>query len=141
MWALALAILIAAGAGFVWWRGRPGMSSAALQLTRVTADAGWTTDPALSPDGKLLAYASDRATGENFDIWLQHSASGEPVRLTNWDSDETEPDFSPDGSRIVFRSNRQRGGMYVMAVLGGEPQLVAPTGFRPRFSPDGNWIA
>ena len=141
LWALALAILVAAGAGFVWWRGRPGPSSGPLQMTRVTADSGLTTDPALSPDGKLLAYASDRGTGENLDIWVQHLGSGEPVRLTSWDSDETEPDFSPDGSRIVFRSSRQRGGIYVMAVLGGEPQLVAPQGFRPRFSPDGNSIA
>ena len=31
-------------------------------LRRVTADAGLSTDPALSPDGKLLAFASDRAT-------------------------------------------------------------------------------
>ena len=141
LWALALAILIAAGAAFVWWRGRPGPSSGPWQMTRVTADSGWTTDPALSADGKLLAYASDRATGENLDLWVQHLGSGEPVRLTAWDSDETEPNFSPDGSRIVFRSSRQRGGIYVMAVLGGEPQLVAPKGFRPRFSPDGNWIA
>jgi hypothetical protein len=141
LWALALAIFVAGGTGFVWWRGRPGPSSGAWQMTRATADSGWTTDPALSPDGKLLAYASDRATGENLDIWVQHLGSGEPVRLTGRDSDETEPDFSPDGSRIVFRSSRQSGGIYVTAVLGGEPQLVAPKGFRPRFSPDGNWIA
>src|SRR5262245_19181131 len=52
-----------------------------------------------------------------------------------------EPDFSPDGSRIVFRSNRQGGGIYVVPVLGGEPTLVAASGFRPRFSREWTWIA
>jgi len=110
-------------------------------MRRVTFDSGLTTDPALSPDGKLLAYASDRATGQNLDIWVQHLGGGEPVRLTSWAADEQEPDFSPDGARIVFRSSRDGGGIYVVPVLGGEPVLVAPKGFRPRFSPDGNWIA
>jgi hypothetical protein len=41
----------------------------------------------------------------------------------------------------VFRSSRNGGGIYVTPVLGGEPVLVAPKGFRPRFSPDGKSIA
>jgi serine/threonine protein kinase len=139
--AAALAVLMVAGAGFLWRRGRPAPSSDSSLMRRVTFDSGWTTDPALSPDGKLLAYASDRATGQNLDIWIQHLGGGDAVRLTNWESDEMEPDFSPDGSRIVFRSSRQGGGIYVVPVLGGEPTLVAPKGFRPRFSPDGNLIA
>ena len=135
------ALLLAAAAGFLWWRGRTPIATGPAQLTRITSDSGLTQDPALSRDGKMLAYASDRATGENLDIWVQYLGSGNPVRLTTWDTDELEPDFSPDGSRIAFRSNRNGGGIYVIPVLGGEPVLVAPHGFRPRFSPDGNWIA
>jgi Tol biopolymer transport system component/tRNA A-37 threonylcarbamoyl transferase component Bud32 len=142
VWAVAGAalVLIAAGAWF-WSRARTPKTAAPAEMTRLTFDSGWTTDPALSSDGKLLAYASDRATGENLDIWLQHLGGGNPVRLTNWDSDEMEPNFSPDGSRIAFRSTRGGGGVYVVPVLGGEPVQVASKGFNPRFSPDGNSIA
>jgi serine/threonine protein kinase len=138
--ATVLTAVLALGAGVLCLR-KPAPQSGQAPMTRLTSDSGWNTDPALSSDGKLLAYASDRATGENLDIWVQHMGGGDAVRLTNWDSDEMEPDFSPDGSRIVFRSNRQGGGIYVVPVLGGEPTLVAPKGFRPKFSPDGNWIA
>jgi Tol biopolymer transport system component len=139
--ASAVILLGIIGAGFFWMRGRSPKPSGPPQMRRVTFDSGLTTDPALSPDGKLLAYASDRATGQNLDIWLQHLGGGEPVRLTSWDSDEQEPDFSPDGARIVFRSSRDGGGIYVVPVLGGEPVRVATRGLRPRFSPDGNRIA
>jgi len=139
--AAAAAVILIAAASLLWFRGRPSKPSAPTQMKRVTFDSGLTTDPALSSDGKLLAYASDRATGEDLDIWVQHLGGGEPVRLTRWESDEQEPDFSPDGARVAFRSSRLGGGIYVTPVLGGEPARVAPQGFRPRFSPDGNWIA
>jgi hypothetical protein len=111
--AAATIMLGVAAAGLLWFRGRSPKPGGPPQMRRVTSDSGLTTDPALSPDGKLLAYASDRATGQNLDIWVQHLGGGEPVRLTSWDSDEQEPDFSPDGSRIAFRSSRNGGGIYV----------------------------
>ncbi|HEY2946580.1 MAG TPA: protein kinase, partial [Vicinamibacteria bacterium] len=112
-----------------------------LVLKRLTADAGLTTDPALSPDGRLIAYASDRAGNGNLDIWVQQVAGGEPIRLTRHAADESMPDFSPDGTQIAFRSDRDGGGVYLVSALGGEPALIAPQGFNPRFSPDGQWIA
>src|SRR5262249_2657013 len=100
--------------------------------------------PAISLDGKLVAYASDRSGEENLDIWVQQVAGGPPHRLTSNPADDTMPDFSPDGSRIAFWSARDGGGIYVIPTLGGEERLVAKSGAwtsPPRFSPDGNWIA
>jgi Tol biopolymer transport system component len=97
--------------------------------------------PALSPDGRLLAFASDRAGEGNLDIWVQQVAGGDALRLTRHAADETTPAFAPDGTRIVFRSERDGGGIYVVSTLGGDATLLAPNGYNPRFSPDGRWLA
>jgi serine/threonine protein kinase len=61
-WAVpALLFLVVAAAGAIWWQSRSRQSAPLPVLTRLTSDAGLTTDPVLSPDGKLLAYASDRS--------------------------------------------------------------------------------
>ena len=110
-------------------------------LTRLTSDVGWTDYPAISLDGKILAYASDRSGEGNLDIWVQQVPDGPPVRLTRHAADDVEPSFSADGSRIAFQSSRLGGGVYVIPTLGGEERLLAARGFSPRFSPDGAWIA
>src|SRR4030095_1739056 len=77
----------------------------------------------------------------NFDIWLQATAGGDPLRITSDGADGVEPSFSPDGSRIVF--SRRDKGLYTVAPMGGDPkQILAESWPRtPRFSPDGRWIA
>jgi hypothetical protein len=129
-------------AGAVWWFTRSHASTPANSpnLVRLTSDSGLTTEPALSPDGKLLAYPSDRSGDGNLDIYVQQLGGGAPIRLTHGPLDNSEPSFSPDGTRIAFHSDRDGGGIYVVAALGGEPRLLAEDGRRPRFSPDGSLL-
>jgi len=110
-------------------------------VTPLTFDSGFTAFPSLSPDGTLMAYASDRGNGRDFDLWIQQVAGGTPLRLTDHPADDWFPSFSPDGSQIVFRSERDGGGLYLIDTLGGEPRRLQDKGFIPRFSPDGRYIA
>src|SRR5579864_9134283 len=137
-----LSVLIVA-TGAVWWftRSRPTAPTKTPNLVRLTSDSGLTTDPALSADGKLLAYASDRGGEGNLDIYVQQLGGGAPIRLTHGPLDNSEPAFSPDGTKIAFHSERDGGGLYVVAALGGEARLIVKDGRRPRFSPDGSLIA
>jgi eukaryotic-like serine/threonine-protein kinase len=138
---IGLVALTLAIAGMMWRMSRPPSGSRGPILTRLTSDSGLTIDPALSLDGKMLAYASDRSGEGNLDIWIKQLTGGEPLRLTQDEADEREPDFSPDGGQIVFRSERAGGGIYVISSQGGVARLIARGGRTPKFSPDGRQIA
>ena len=111
------------------------------ELTRLTFDSGISWQAAFSPDGKMFAYSSDRGGDGNCDIWVQQVAAGPALRLTTSPAEDRTPSFSPDGSKIVFHSERDGGGIYEVATLGGTERRIADGLNRPRYSPDGAWIA
>jgi serine/threonine protein kinase len=133
-------LLAAAGAG--WWSTRKPATTPAQEMRPLTSGSELAIQPAISPDGRMVAYASDRAGGSDLDIWLQALTKGaEPIRLTRHESDDTNPAFSPDGGLIAFHSGRDGGGIYLIPALGGQERLLVRGGRGPRFSPDGASIA
>ncbi len=134
----ALLVLLAATAVVVW-RYRRLKAPIQYELTRLTFEPGVVAAPAISPDGKMLVFASDRSG--NMDLYLQQVNGRQSRQLTDHPADDGDPCFSPDGTRIVFRSNRDGGGIYVMDALGGAARRLAEGGVRPRYSPDGSTIA
>ena len=125
-------------AWFVW--GNPAAVPRARTLTRMTFDTGATVQPAVSPDGKLIAFVSDRATPRP-NLWIQQVDGGQAVQLTSHAGGATSPSFSPDGGRIAYAARGRDEGVYVIPTIGGEPRKVAATGSAPRFSPDGSQVA
>lgn len=130
--------MLAAGIWIAWRQSRPSKAGPTPVFTRLTSDSGFSADPALSPEGKLLAFASDRSGKGNLDIWVQQVGGAAPIRVTEG-ARLREPAFS-DGTGIAFRFERE-GVVYVVPAFGGAPRRIAPLGRRPRFSADGKWIA
>jgi len=140
----ALALLV----GAVLWRAAPPSvipasqakngSSKPRRLSRLTVGGSLQTDATWSPDGRFIAYTSDRSG--NFDIWVQLVAGGDPVQVTHDPASDVQPDWSPDGTKIVFRSEREGGGLFVVPALGGAERRLTMTGQYPRWSPDGTRV-
>ena len=89
--AAALGVAVAIMAAVAWWvlrsKGPPQMPAPRA----LTFDSGIAVFPAISRDGKLVAYASDRADGTNPDIWVQQVDGGPAVQLTRHPANDNEP--------------------------------------------------
>jgi Tol biopolymer transport system component len=142
---IAALVLLAAAAGTWWWTARLSQTPTTGQampvqrnLRRLTFGSGLQTDVTFSPDGRFIAYASDRAG--NFDIWVQPVAGGDAVQITKSPDPDTQPAWSPDGSTIAFRAERDGGGVFLVPALGGQERKLAAEGVYPRWSPDGSQV-
>ena len=145
VWIGAIAgVLVLAGVGAALML-RP--SSPALSVGRseqITSDPGLEIQPALSPDGKLIAYAAGSGTRMRIFMRPVGSTGGRTIPLSD-DSValETQPRWSPDGTKILFLT---RGGASVAPALGGSSQPLIPPGTNSIvqsaiWSPDGREIA
>ena len=81
-WGVVATIAAALATGCIIYVRSSMTASVGPVLTRITSDAGLTTEPAASPDGKMLAYVSDR-NGRNLNLWVQQSEGGTAVQLTH----------------------------------------------------------
>ncbi|MGQ0643639.1 MAG: amidohydrolase family protein [Gemmatimonadaceae bacterium] len=112
----------------------------------LTRDRFFDTDPAWSPDGGSLAWASDRG-GDLPDIWMRDLRSGTERRLTNSESATLAPAWSPDGKRIAFLAVDGiwgRAHVAVVDVASGAITKVHEAIFapgNPTWSADGSRIA
>lgn len=94
------------------------------KAAQLTTDAGLQIDPALSPDGKFVAYAA--GTSASMRIYVRPIGGGRTIALTDDSTTlEVEPRWSPDGTQIMFLT---RGGVSVAPALGGVPhRVIAPS--------------
>ena len=131
------------GGTFHIWLMKPDGSG----VRQLTDGHGDDRDPRISPDGKKVAFSSDRAFKGNYDIWVADIESGKVTQRTSAPADEFEPAWSPDGSDIAFVSGTGANGTSIQQIdiSNGEKTIVtAPKGSHvnsPSWSPDGQKIA
>jgi Tol biopolymer transport system component len=110
--------------------------------TQVTLEPGLEVDPAISPDGKFVAYAAGPTSAMK--LFVRQLEGGNIIPISrDLPGNLRRPLWSPDGARLAFESPR---GIEIVTALGGIPKLLVgaeaanpPTDFA--WSPDGQSIA
>ncbi len=146
-WAAALLVPAAVGVVLVMrLRSTINDLPRVVNAVKVTTALGIEASPAWSPDGRTLAFQSDRSG--NWDIWVTRLGTGQAVnRTADSPVDDQSPTWSPDGQWIAFFSARDEGGYYVMPSVGGSARKVSswPAGEMyptpAEWSPDGTQLA
>jgi serine/threonine protein kinase/Tol biopolymer transport system component len=100
MWAGLGAVGILLAGGFWWQRSRH--TAAPVSLHQQTFEGGMALMPTLSPDGKMLVYASDRSGEGGLDLWVKQVAGGNAVRLVSGMGSLSIPQFSADGTGVYY---------------------------------------
>ncbi len=132
---------------------------ASKELRQITSGDYDDTDGAFSPDGKLVAFTSNRTDepdgNTNSDLWIvsaDNTDQGKTLRrLTANPGSDRSPAWSPDGQSLVYRTIRRPDLIWyateqlaVVPVAGGESRLLAAeldrNAGRPRFAPDGESV-
>lgn len=100
------------------------------------ADLGAYADqPSLSPDGRQVAFVSDRDQAGNLDVYVKPLGQGRPIRLSSHPAVEYSPAWSADGRWIAFlravRGLGARSEVVVIPARGGTERKLAEVSVRP----------
>src|ERR1039457_1835590 len=112
-------------------------------IQRITANPARDVYPRFSPDGKWIAFSSDR--NGNLDVYIVPSEGGQAKQLTFHSADDNVLGWTPDSRNVLFSSSRGEDFMaklYVVSIDGGmERSAGADMGLYASYSPDGKRLA
>ncbi len=113
-------VLVFASEGDLWRSARTGGTA-----VRLTNDEGEESEPAISPDGKLIAFTA--SYDSNADIYVMPIAGGRPTRVTFAGGFVRTIGWTPDG-RVIYSSSLAGAGqgevLYTLDPAGGEATAV-----------------
>ena len=142
---VAIVVACAAGAGG-WILGTltaGGASTRVVQVQRLTDSVGVEEAPALSPDGRSVAFAA--ASGGRRQVWVRLVAGGAPLALTTDDVDHYAPRWSPDSSSLIYFTPGTQPGdvgtIWEIPALGGVARRLVEALAPGALSPDGENLA
>ena len=123
-------VLVAVGSA-LWLRGRTEPAFKTVNFVRLTDFAGLEESPALSPDGKSVAFVSD-STGSR-EVWVRLLAGGPPLEITRDSGEHLDPRWSQDSSAVIYYTpptrGDEQGALWEVSALGGTPhRLVSSIG-------------
>jgi TolB protein len=110
----------------------------------ISNSAGNDRDPSWSPDGTMIAYASER--DGNSQIYLMQADGSNQIRLTQNQFKDNNPSWSPDGKQIIYQS--AQGGGVSLRIINTDGSNDLPftqysdnrEDLYPHISPDGQWV-
>jgi TolB protein len=112
-----------------------------VAVTQLTSDPAADVQPAFSPDGSYVAFASNR-TG-NWDIWIVAVDGQQPIQVTSGEADDIHPSWSPDGTQLVYCSLPAKSGqweLWVADAASDAAKRFIGYGLFPEWSPIGDTI-
>jgi Tol biopolymer transport system component len=128
---IVIVLIVAGGVSWLW----PRHSVLLNPLRQQTFEVGMALMPALSPDGQLLAYASDRAGDGVLDLWVKQVAGADAVRLVSGMGTVSNPQFSPNGTKVYFLG--PQNDIFEVSTLGGAPRKLIDAAGPFSVSPQG----
>jgi Tol biopolymer transport system component len=114
--------------------------------SRLTSDPAGDAFPVWSPDGRTVAFGSNREGGTG-NLYMRTVGAVEQDRLLLKSEEQKRPsDWTRDGRYLVYTAGRANNDIWALPLSGGrsQPLRVTETPFskqNPRVSPDGQWIA
>jgi tricorn protease len=127
--------------GDIWTANEDGSG-----VVRVTDHKAREIYPRFSPDGKWIAFSSNREG--NYDVYVIAAVGGRAKQLTFHSADDNVVGWTPDGKNVIFTSSRNMGAfpnvatMFEVSIDGGmEKPIETDWGSSGSYSPDGAKLA
>ena len=140
-WALAGLVAGALIAGLSVWKFAAPAPNSDMHFSAVTNFAGVQAQPAISPDGRSVAFVSN--SDGHFNVYVGLLRGGNLVRITRDPNIESAPSWSPDGTTLAYAQLNQSGiwDVWEVPALGGTARRVILNAADPAWSPDGHSLA
>jgi len=121
----------------------PPVRARTVEFHRITDHVGMNDSPAISPDGKMVAFVA--STGGRRQIWIQLLAGGVPLQVTRDDINHSQPRWSPDSNSLLYHTESEthgeEGTLWEVSALGGIPRPIISALGGGDVSHDGRHVA